>query len=130
MAHSRELRLPFLDRRIAEFAFSLPAEFLYQNGMSKRILRDVARDVIPASVRERRDKVGYEPPQRLWLDDPAVRRRTAEILLDPVARRRGFYDTDVIERDAKSAGWRDPNGIWRALNTELWLREVVSRNGG
>ena len=50
MAQSRELRLPFLDRRIAELAFSLPAAFLYRNGISKRILRDVGRGLVPDSV--------------------------------------------------------------------------------
>ena len=51
MARSRELRLPFLDRRIAEFALSLPAGWLYQAGIAKRILRDAVRDVVPTGAR-------------------------------------------------------------------------------
>ena len=71
MAHSREVRLPFLDRRIAELALSLPALFLYRNGVTKRVLRDAARGHVPESVLARRDKVGFEPPQARWLAEPA-----------------------------------------------------------
>ena len=122
MAWSRELRLPLLDRRIAEFAFSLPVDFLYREGVSKRILRDVGQGLVPDRVLKRRDKVGYEPPQQHWLADSQVAIKVAEVMLDPAARSRGLYDTGVIETDVKAGRWRDPKGIWRALNAELWLR--------
>jgi asparagine synthase (glutamine-hydrolysing) len=125
MAHSLELRLPLLDRRIAEFALSVPAEFLYRDGITKRILRDVGRGRVPDSVLDRRDKVGYEPPQRAWLAEPRFRRRIEEILLDPAARSRGLYDISAIEADARCGSWRDSRGIWRALNTEVWFHELV-----
>src|SRR5205085_10484895 len=63
MAHSREVRLPYLDRRIAEFALSVPAEFLYREGATKAILREAVTGIAPAEALERRDKVGYEPRQ-------------------------------------------------------------------
>jgi asparagine synthase (glutamine-hydrolysing) len=125
MAQSRELRLPFLDRRIAELAFSLPAAFLYRSGTSKRILRDVGRGLVPESVLRRNDKVGYEPPQRRWLQSPAFLERIGAVLLDERARRRGLYDTDAIERDLAQGSWGDHTAIWRALNAELWLRALV-----
>jgi asparagine synthase (glutamine-hydrolysing) len=125
MAWSRELRLPLLDRRIAEFAFSLRPDFLYNAGTTKRILRDVARDSIPASIADRADKVAYEPPQRSWLAESELRNRIADVLLDPRARARGLYDTDSIEADLRAEIWRDDPGIWRALNTELWLRALI-----
>src|SRR5439155_24692722 len=81
MAQSLELRLPLLDRRIAEFALSAPTEFLYRDGTTKRILRDVGRGLVPDSVLDRRDKIGYEPPQRGWLAEPRFRQRIEEILL-------------------------------------------------
>ena len=63
MAHSREVRLPFLGRAVAEFGLSLPAEFLYRDGVTKAVLRDAVRGLVPDSVLDRRDKVGFEPPQ-------------------------------------------------------------------
>jgi asparagine synthase (glutamine-hydrolysing) len=125
MAHSLELRLPLLDRRIAEFALSTPADFLYREGRTKSILRDLGRGVVPDAILDRRDKVGYEPPQRAWLDEPEFRQRITEVLLDPSARTRGLYDSAAIEADSTAGAWRDPSGIWRALNAELWFHSLV-----
>jgi len=125
MAWSREVRLPYLDRRIAEFAFSLPAGFLYADGVTKRIVRDVGRGLVPDSVLARRDKVGFEPPQQEWLNDERFRKTIGEVLLDPGSKARGLYDVGAIEEDLGRDRWRDSAGIWRALSTELWLREIV-----
>jgi asparagine synthase (glutamine-hydrolysing) len=122
MAHSREVRLPFLDRRIAELAFSLPPEFLYRDGTTKRIVRDAGRGLVPDSVLARQDKVGYEPPQRQWLEQSVFRRLVADLLLDDG---RGLYRPEEIERDLQRGSWRDHAGLWRALNAELWLRTLV-----
>jgi len=125
MAWSREVRLPYLDRRIAELAFSLPAEFDHRDGVSKRILRDVGRGLVPDSVLDRRDKVGFEPPQKAWLQDERFRAFAGDVLLDSRARGRGLYDTEAIEQDLGRGTWRDQAALWRALNVELWLRELV-----
>jgi asparagine synthase (glutamine-hydrolysing) len=122
MAHSREVRLPFLDRRIAEFALSLPAKFLYRRGVTKAVLREAVRGIVPAEVLARRDKVGFEPPQATWFAEPAFLSTISDVLLDRTARTRGLYDAAAIELDLSSGRWRDPGGIWRALNLELWLR--------
>jgi asparagine synthetase B (glutamine-hydrolysing) len=125
MAHSREVRLPLLDRRVAEFAYSLPAAFLYRDGASKAILRRALAGTVPDRILARRDKVGFEPPQAQWLCQPEFRERICDVLLDPVARARGLYDSGVIETDARAGRWRDSDAIWRALNAELWLRSLV-----
>jgi asparagine synthase (glutamine-hydrolysing) len=130
MAWSREVRLPYLDRRVAELALSLPPEFVLKGGTTKRILRDVGRGRVPDAVLARRDKVGFEPPQRRWLAEPHLRNLVAEVLLDPRARARGVFDTTAIERDVRDRSWRDPDGIWRALNVELWFRSLVERPPG
>ncbi|MBW3652701.1 MAG: asparagine synthase (glutamine-hydrolyzing), partial [Actinobacteria bacterium] len=124
MAHSLEVRLPFLDRRIAEFALSLPARLLVRDGVSKRVLRDAFADIVPASVLARRDKVGYETPEAKWLGAPEARRRLGEVLLDGRARSRGWFDAAALEHDV-ATGWRDVGAMWRALNGELWLAELA-----
>jgi asparagine synthase (glutamine-hydrolysing) len=125
MAWSREVRLPFLDRRIAELGLSLPASFVYRRGTTKRILRDVARGLVPDPVLDRTDKVGFEPPQQRWLAEAGLRRHIADVLLDRRSRARGYYDAGAIEADAARGSWRDPDGVWRAYNVELWLRSLV-----
>ncbi len=123
MAHSREVRLPLLDRRIAEFALSAPPEYLIGAGVTKRILRDAVRDVVPREILARRDKVGFEPPQARWLAAPAAVELAAEVLLDPASRAAGLYDLAAVEADVRARSWRDPAALWRALNVALWLRE-------
>jgi asparagine synthase (glutamine-hydrolysing) len=125
MAWSREVRLPYLDRRITELALSLPARYLYADGVMKRVLRDVGRGLVPDSVLDRTDKIGFEPPQKRWLATEPFRAAIAEVLLDPRARSRGLYAVDAIEHDLASGSWRDDRALWRTLNVEMWLRELV-----
>lgn len=121
MTHSREVRLPFLDRRVAEFALSLPADFLYREGTTKAVLREAVRGIVPDEVLARRDKIGYEPPQATWFAEPRFIAKISDVLLSPAASARGIYDAGQIEADRRTGRWRDPTGIWRALNLELWL---------
>lgn len=72
-AHSREVRLPFLSHHLVEFMFSLPAEFKIQKGWTKYILRESIKDLLPNDITWRVDKVGYEPPQDKWLQNPVIR---------------------------------------------------------
>ncbi|HKR60188.1 MAG TPA: asparagine synthase (glutamine-hydrolyzing) [Pyrinomonadaceae bacterium] len=69
MAHSREVRLPFLDHNLVEFVFRLPDRFLIRNGWTKWILREAFRGIVPAPITDRVDKLGYMPPQKRWLAD-------------------------------------------------------------
>jgi asparagine synthase (glutamine-hydrolysing) len=126
MAHSREVRLPYLDRRVAELALSLPPEFLYRGGVRKAVLRDAARGVVPAEVLDRRDKVGFETPERRWLNEPAAMDRAAGVLLDGDTRTARWLDRPALEADVRAGEWRDHNALWRALNLELWLRGVAA----
>lgn len=67
MAHSREVRLPFLSHKLVEFVFSLPDEFKLNNGWTKFVLRNSMDKILPQSICWRVDKIGYEPPQHLWI---------------------------------------------------------------
>ena len=117
MAHSREVRLPFLDRRVAELALSLPPGFLIRDGLTKSALRDAVRDLVPAEVLARRDKVGFEPPQARWLGSEDGRAWAADVLLgadDPAINRA------AVQEDVRAGAWRDPDALWRAMNVVLW----------
>jgi asparagine synthase (glutamine-hydrolysing) len=69
MAHSREVRLPFLNKELVEFCFSLPDEFKLQLGWTKFIMRKSFNDILPTEICWRKEKVGFEPPQNEWLKD-------------------------------------------------------------
>jgi asparagine synthase (glutamine-hydrolysing) len=64
MAHSVEVRLPFLDHKLVEFVFSLPARFKVNNGFSKYILRSAIDNKLLDQITWRKDKIGYEPPNK------------------------------------------------------------------
>lgn len=124
MAHSREVRLPFLDRRVAEFALSCPERHLFRGGVTKSVLREAVGDLVPAAVLDRREKVGFETPEQRWLNDERLRAYAADVLLDPAARSRPLLNLRALESDlARDGDWSDARGAWRALNLELWQRE-------
>jgi len=67
MAHGREVRLPFLFHELVQFVFSLPAHFKIHEGWKKWLLRKTMEPDLPADIAWRKDKIGYEPPQKLWM---------------------------------------------------------------
>ncbi|MES1215272.1 MAG: asparagine synthase (glutamine-hydrolyzing) [Bacteroidota bacterium] len=72
MAHGREIRLPFLNHELVEFIFSLPSHFKIRRGRTKWILRENMKTKLPDSIVWRKDKVGFEPPQKNWMQNPAM----------------------------------------------------------
>jgi asparagine synthase (glutamine-hydrolysing) len=98
MAFSREVRLPFLDHRLVEFAMSLPREQLWYGGESKRVLRDAMRGLVPAAVLDRRDKIGFAAPSEAWWEGRsglALHGRLADALssLEDTLDPRASYDS-------------------------------------
>jgi asparagine synthase (glutamine-hydrolysing) len=66
MKYSLETRCPILDRDVMEFAFSIPHEFKYNNGVKKYILKELAYDYIPSRLLDR-PKTGFGVPVDKWL---------------------------------------------------------------
>ncbi len=63
MAHSREVRLPFLNHHLVEFVFSLPDSMKLHNGWTKFIMRESMNSLLPQEICWRKEKVGFEPPK-------------------------------------------------------------------
>jgi asparagine synthase (glutamine-hydrolysing) len=69
MAASVESRLPFLTPDLANFALSLPDDYLFgRDGRTKRVLREAMRGLVPDTIVDRRDKIGFAPPFAVWLE--------------------------------------------------------------
>lgn len=73
MANSREVRLPFLSHELVEFLFTLPPEMKMNNGWTKYIMRESFKHVLPEKIAWRTDKIGYEPPQKKWMESGAMK---------------------------------------------------------
>ena len=67
MAHGVEVRLPFLHHELVSFLFSLSPNVKIRNGWSKWILREAMKDKLPDDIVWRKDKTGFEPPQKRWM---------------------------------------------------------------
>jgi asparagine synthase (glutamine-hydrolysing) len=79
MAHSVEVRLPFLDHQLVEFVFSLPDEFKLAEGWTKLLLRKSMEYTLPPQITWRIDKIAYEAPQQKWL--ATVRSKMADEII-------------------------------------------------
>ena len=73
MANSLEVRLPFLSHELVEFIFKLPSEFKIFEGWTKFIIRKSFEKKLPNQIIWRKDKVGYMPPIRRWLNSKNVK---------------------------------------------------------
>ncbi len=71
MAFSREVRLPFLNHELVEFVFSLPSDFKIREGWTKAVLRFAYKEQLPEQIAWRKRKLGFQPPQKKWEDEPA-----------------------------------------------------------
>jgi asparagine synthase (glutamine-hydrolysing) len=69
MRHSIETRLPFLDYRLVEFSISLPILMKIKNGWTKYILRKAIEDYLPPNIVWRKNKFGFEAPDKIWLNN-------------------------------------------------------------
>lgn len=73
MAHSTEVRLPFLNAELVQFIFSLPSSFKVREGFPKWVLRKLVQNKLPDTIVWRTDKIGYEPPQKAWMEQPLMK---------------------------------------------------------
>jgi asparagine synthase (glutamine-hydrolysing) len=122
MANSLELRSPFLDYQVIEWANSLPAKYKVAGRESKHILKDIARTLVPPELIDR-PKMGFAIPRADWLRNE-LRQVTHDLLTDEVARSRGWFDQHEIHKilSEHQSGQDRDSIIWPALCLELWAR--------
>jgi asparagine synthase (glutamine-hydrolysing) len=72
MAHSTEVRLPYLNHTLVEYLFTLPPHYKIHEGWTKWLLRKSAAPLLPPEITWRKDKVGFEPPQKAWMQQPGT----------------------------------------------------------
>jgi asparagine synthase (glutamine-hydrolysing) len=128
MSVGLEARSPILDRRVVEFAWSLPESYLLDAAGGKRILRAVMARYVPPQLTDR-PKRGFGAPVEDWLRGPL--RDWAEDLLDPARlRQQGLFRAQQVGAVWRQhlAGWRNhANLLWALLMFQAWLRQVERR---
>jgi asparagine synthase (glutamine-hydrolysing) len=123
MAVSVEARVPFMDYRVVEFAFTLPPDLKVRGQMGKYILRRVLHRHVPETLYQR-PKMGFHLPLSTWLRGPL--REWAEDLLDPgCIRQEGLLNPDPIRVKWQEhlTGRRDRvDHLWPVLMFRSWLK--------
>ncbi|HEY9284027.1 MAG TPA: asparagine synthase (glutamine-hydrolyzing) [Pyrinomonadaceae bacterium] len=126
MAVSLEVRAPFLDRRVAEFAASLPLSYKLRGRTSKYILKRAVRDLLPRFV-TRRGKKGFGVPVAEWLKG-RLRGHARELLSPARLARHGLFNPDYVARlqDEHERGRANHHKLlWTLLVFELWHESFV-----
>ncbi len=124
MAHSIEARVPFLDHRLVEFDLRLWDQHKIVGGDTKRVLRSAMRGVLPESVRERRDKLGFATPEQRWFRGP-LRPLVEQGVRETMDRYPDLLNRAEVEAYMKAAldGDRPVDfTLWRIANFGLWGR--------
>ncbi|MGR8931767.1 MAG: asparagine synthase (glutamine-hydrolyzing) [Gammaproteobacteria bacterium] len=123
MAHSVESRVPFLDYRLVEFVLGLPDEFKLYNAVTKRVLREGMRDMLPERIRTRMDKLGFVTPEEVWLRESGTPQfRSA--LNEAIDASRGILNNHAVTELNDMVLARKPFNfmIWRMISFGLWMK--------
>lgn len=122
MTSQIEGRVPFLNTKLVEFCLSLPEEYLIsQSGETKHIFRDAMRGIVPDEILDRKDKVGFATPEKVW-----IKRMSKEIRLWlEESKNIPFLNEDIILKefdliinDKKEYSWL----VWRWINFVRWYK--------
>lgn len=126
MATSIESRAPLLDHQLIDFAARVPFEYKLRDGTGKYLLKQAAKQLLPASVMQKR-KQGFAIPVAKWL-----RHDLRELLLDTLSDRRfkerGIFNERGVRAcvDAHLSGKRDySEQLWLMLTYEMWARRFL-----
>jgi asparagine synthase (glutamine-hydrolysing) len=120
MAHGRELRLPFLSHQLVKFIFSLPSTLKMHEGFTKYILRKTMNGVLPNEIVWRKDKVGYEPPQKQWMENKPLQEMIMESRKKLVGEK--ILNTAVLQKPIQlKSAYEADNFDWRYLTTAILM---------
>jgi asparagine synthase (glutamine-hydrolysing) len=128
MAHSLEVRSPFLDHVLMEQVASLPGDFKLGRGAPKRLLKEAVRPWLPDAVIDRR-KMGFGVPLADWFRG-SLRALPETILLDPRATERGIFSPDRVRRlieDHRAGASDNASRLWALIQLELWFETYIDQ---
>ena len=122
MAASLETRVPLLDHRLVEFAWTLPADMKVRNGQGKWILRQALNTFVPAPLMDR-PKMGFAIPLESWLRGP-LQDWASDLLDERRVRDQGFLNADVVTNEWNqlcAGGGGHKHKAWALLMWMAWV---------
>ena len=130
MAASVEVRVPFLDNDLVDFAFALPGSLKVRGLQGKYILKRALEGILPREIITRR-KTGFAAPIRGWLAND-LEDMVADLLSPGRTARRGLFDAKAVSAllAEQRTGQSDHSySIWALLNLELWMQSALDNEG-
>ncbi len=125
MANSLEVRVPFLDHEIVEFAFTLPTESKINGDIRKRILQDTFKDILPQELYNR-SKKGFEVPLLKWFRNEMQHTIKNDLLSDQFITEQGIFDVRMIKKLKKKLFSANPGDvharIWGLIVFQHWWK--------
>lgn len=128
MWFSIESRVPFLDFRLVEATLSQNPDLVINKGVTKAILREAIKGMVPEKIRTRNDKVGFQTPEDIWFRKDFYKDFIFDLLNSGSFKERNLID----HKQAVSLYKRHLNNeiniskdIWKWINLELWFREFI-----
>jgi len=129
MAFSIESRVPYLDIGIVKFLSVMPYNQKIKNGMTKIILRNTIKGIVPESIRNRIDKMGFVTPEEEWMKHEMVY-FIFDVLNSNSFKNRKYWDSEKVYNDYLNFAEGKvsySHEIWRIICTELWLRQFFDK---
>jgi asparagine synthase (glutamine-hydrolysing) len=128
MSFSIESRIPFLDHHLVEKTLSLPANQILKNGISKYILRESVKDILPSAIYNRTDKIGFGTPADEWLRSKPFCDFVNNMLNSNSFISRGYFDVSDCKQKFRLHQERKANlskDIWKWINLEIWFQKFI-----
>lgn len=126
MANSLEVRTPFLDYRVVNFAFSLPVEFKINGQIKKKILQDTFKNELPEELYNRA-KHGFEVPLLSWFRNELRSTIENDLLSDTFILEQGIFNLSAIQRLKKQLFSKNPNDtaatVWALIVFNTWWKK-------
>lgn len=132
MAYGIENYLPFFDYRLVEFMYRVPGHMKIYNGVTKILLREAMKGILPEETRMRIKKTGWNAPAHQWFMGEGLD-KLADLVHSQKFRQRGIFNTKVIDnlmeehRDIIQNNRVADNHMmffWQLVNLELWIDQL------
>lgn len=129
MANSLEARVPFLDHKLVEFAFTIPSNLKFKGLSLKHFVRKSMKGLLTDEI-VNREKHGFGVPIREWFKSDFIRQNIDEFLNDSSIKRRGFFKVEYVKQllDEHVRGRADnSHKIWLIMVLEIWCRRFLDK---
>ena len=120
MQSSIEMRSPFIDYRLMELAFSIPAEKKIDKGVTKKILRELFKDKLPASIIENHQKIGFATPFDDWIEQEDFSKFINDLLNSDSFNSKKIFQPGKVRNIFRNKKDNKDFPFWRIMNLELW----------